>query len=517
MGKSLKVCHKYLERVKLALRRSGYARQKDLAEEIGMSLSTVSNYFTGRPISVVNFMEISDRLNLDWRSFCDLDTDASEPPVAIANNEESFIYVNRPPVETICYEALLKPNALVRIKAPGLMGKTALVAKTLKQLDKLDNCRTVYLNLHFADSTDFSNLNQFLRWFCTCVGQSLGFPNQLAERWDENYSTPKMNCDSYIEKNFLPSSKNALVLCLDEVDRIFPYQELASEFLGLLRAWHEKAKTQENWRKLRLVIVHSTEIYTPLNINESPFNVGLNIDLPEFTLEQIQELSHLHGLDWTKEQANQLMEKVGGHPYLVEQAFSHLKNNPGANLSDLFQTAADAGIYRNHLRHLGCMLDKCPALIAAMSEVVNANYPVHLKSEQSAYQLVSMGVVHFEGGNRIVPRCNLYREYFRDRITNAPYWNQPISPANYQVGGSLPLDAPSYVTRPADEELYLLLRSGEFCYVLNSRQMGKSSLKVRLMQRLQAEGIACADIDLTLIGTQQISPQQWYGRKSQQS
>lgn len=81
----------------------------------------------------------------------------------------------------------------------------------------------------------------------------------------------------------------------------------------------------------------------------------------------------------------------------------------------------------------------------------------------------------------------------------------------YQIGGSLPFDAPSYVTRSADQELYTLLLSREFCYVLNARQMGKSSLRVRLMQRLQAEGIACADIDITLIGTQQISPQQWYG------
>jgi serine/threonine-protein kinase len=165
MGKSLKVCHKYLEQVRLALRRSGYARQKDLAEELGMSLSTLNNYFTGRPVSVLNFMEISDRLNLDWRSFCDLNTDESdpsEPSVPSADNEESFIYIARPPVETICYNTLLKPNALVRIKAPGLMGKTALVVKILKQFDKLDDCRTVYLNLHFADSTDFSHLNKFL-------------------------------------------------------------------------------------------------------------------------------------------------------------------------------------------------------------------------------------------------------------------------------------------------------------------------------------------------------------------
>ncbi|MEH2004535.1 AAA-like domain-containing protein [Nostoc sp.] len=81
---------------------------------------------------------------------------------------------------------------------------------------------------------------------------------------------------------------------------------------------------------------------------------------------------------------------------------------------------------------------------------------------------------------------------------------------DYQVGGSLPMDAPTYVVRSADRYLYKGLKTGDFCYILNARQMGKSSLMVRMMHHLQQEGFSCAAIDMTRLGSENITPIQWY-------
>ena len=235
MGRSLQVLVEQFESVKLALKQQGYARQKDLAEELQLSRSTLSNYLNGRPVDQLNFMEISDALQLDWQAIADFSEEAIGCALvnSVSEPEEfaPFVYIERDAIESICESVLLRPHALLRIKAPRLMGKTALSYRLLNQLTQ-QGYTTASLNFHLASASEFASLSGFLKWFCSGISQLLQRSNQLETYWDETFSTAKMSCTEYFEQYLLAELNLPLVLCLDEVDRIFAYPEVAAEFLG---------------------------------------------------------------------------------------------------------------------------------------------------------------------------------------------------------------------------------------------------------------------------------------------
>lgn len=79
----------------------------------------------------------------------------------------------------------------------------------------------------------------------------------------------------------------------------------------------------------------------------------------------------------------------------------------------------------------------------------------------------------------------------------------------FHTSGTLRHDAASYVERQADRDLLTGLASGEFCYVLTSRQMGKSSLMVRTAWQLRNQGARVVTLDLTALGYN-LTVDQWY-------
>lgn len=327
---------------------------------------------------------------------------------------DSIFYVDRPPIETRCYHTIIQTGALIRIKAPRQMGKTSLLNRIVERAAK-QGYQTVRLNLLQAEGAVFSSLDKFLRWFCACVSHELQLPSQLNEYWDEDRGSI-VNCTTYFEVHLLEQIESPLVLALDEVDRVFQSAEIAQGFFPMLRSWHEEAKTIDIWEQLRLIVVHSTEDYGPLDINQSPFNVGLPVELTEFTPFQVEDLARRHQLDWNDAQLQQLMAMVGGHPYLVRWALYRLACKD-VTLEKLLQDApTDAGIYEGHLRRHLDTLTENPSLAEALEQVVTSTEPVRLETMQ-AYKLYSIGLIK-RMGDRVMPRCELYQQYFREHLNN---------------------------------------------------------------------------------------------------
>ncbi len=343
------------------------------------------------------------------------------PPLPVAEPElpegqvevASAFYMERPPIEARCRETLVQPGSLIRIKAPRQMGKTSLMARLLYRATE-ENYATVPLSFQLADAEVFSNLDKLLRWFCAGIGRRLGVENKLKDYWDDIFGS-KYNCTAYFEEYLLPHCDRPLTLGLDEVDRVFEYPEIANDFFGLLRAWHEEAKNRDIWRNLRLIVVHGTEVYIPLDINQSPFNVGLAVDLPEFTVAQIAQLSQLHGLSLSQSQLEQLETLIGGHAYLVRLTLYHLAKHDLTWSNLIAQAATETGLYRDHLRGQAWHLHQRAELAPAFTQVVQSPDPVVLDATVG-FKLHSLGLVKLEG-NAARVRCDLYRQYFGRLLT----------------------------------------------------------------------------------------------------
>lgn len=366
------------------------------------------------------FLEKLLHLRKKWRRFMALHRPAPPPTDIVLENPEgqvplnSSFYIERPPIETDCYDEIVKPNALIRIKAPRQMGKSSLMARIISQAEQ-DGARTLSLSFQQADGAIFANLDTFLRWFAITVTRKLKLPPENVTNHWMDFIGSKDNCTECFQNDLLAEINGPLVLALDEVDEIFKYPQVAADFFGLLRTWHEQGKNEVTWQRLRLVIVHSQEVYIPLDINQSPFNVGLPIELSTFTLNQMQELVQRHGLDWTLIQIENLMDMLGGHPYLVRMALYKIARKRITLKQFLLIAPTVEGPYFEHLhRHSLNLTEASTDLVSAMKQVVTAPGPIEI-DENQAFKLRSMGLIKIQG-NAVKPLCNLYRDYFRARL-----------------------------------------------------------------------------------------------------
>ncbi len=331
------------------------------------------------------------------------------------NSSDTSIYIPRPPVETECFLEITQAGALIRIKAPEKMGKTSLLSTILNYTDTL-NYRSVYLNLQGAEGAIFSSLDKFLRWFSANIARELNMKPNLDDYWDEELFGSLVSCKTYFQSYLLAEIGQPLVLGLDNVDRLFDYQDIAQDFFPMLRFWHEEAKNSEIWQNLRLIIANSTEAYIKLDVNQSPFNVGRQVKLPGFTLEQMTQLAQAYQLNQQNLSSflTKLRDLVGGHPYLSRLALEAVQNEKIDPYTLLTEASTQGGIYAAHLRRHWNALQSSPDLTKAMKAVVTSETGVQL-DPAVAYRLESMGLITLNG-DEAQASFQLYLNYFRDNF-----------------------------------------------------------------------------------------------------
>jgi hypothetical protein len=340
----------------------------------------------------------------------------------------SPFYVPRPLIEAKAYTEIAKSGSLLRIKAPQKMGKSTLMLRLIHHALSLEY-HSLYLDLQLADHLVLSDPNRFLRWFCAHASRRLGVKPNFEQHWDETSS--QYSCFSCLQALLEQVNQPVVILC-NEVNRIFDYPALAQEFLPLVRSLYEASHYAEVFQKLRLVLAYSTEVYVPLQLHRSPFNVGLTIELPEFTLNEIQSLANVYGLGWAGPSAPEplmLHDLIGGHPYLVHLAHYHLASSsipteekPNA-LFQLLETAPTlAGIYKDYLQYHLSVLHNHPDLAVALQQVLASASKGSKLSPSQAHKLQSLGLIKLKGELAVIS-CKLYQLYFSSHLRS---FNQSV-------------------------------------------------------------------------------------------
>lgn len=323
----------------------------------------------------------------------------------------SPIYISRPKAETNSFRAIDQPGALIRIRGARRTGKTSLMAR-ISQRARQKGYQPVFISFQLADNSILQDIDQLLRWFCASVGLGMGVSPDVETYWDSLFGS-KVSCKIYFEQYLLTTTDQPIVLILDDVERLFRYVDVADEFFGLMRTWYEDAKTTDTWKQVRMVIAQSSEVYIPLNINKSPFNVGLAVALLPLTPEEVQALAAAYALEWPISAATELCQLIDGQPYLAHVAIDRIWRKE-TSLAEVLADPIGCHIFSPYLQHQLHQVQQQPQLASVLKQVLENQFSMP-SSLKDIHQLQSMGLLVWEdNGPRL--SCDLFTRYFSMQV-----------------------------------------------------------------------------------------------------
>lgn len=307
---------------------------------------------------------------------------------------------------------IVKWGTTTTIRAARQTGKSSLLVRGIHHAAQ-KGAKVVHFDLQSVDSDYLAEADKLLRYLAESMVLKLRLDLAEVESAWRGSLGPQDKLTYLLEGYILPEVDAAIVLALDEVDRLL-YTPFHNDFFALVRSWHNKRALYELWDKLNMVMVISTEPHLLIpDVSQSPFNVGLKLYLEDFDADQVRRLNQLHGEPVGAADFPDLMTLLNGQPYLTRKALYTLVTEDSLTWADLTQRAAsDQGPFGDHLRHHHWLLHDKPELRQALQQIIRHN---RCSDEKGLFQLLRAGLVKGQG-EVYTPRCDLYRQYFRDKL-----------------------------------------------------------------------------------------------------
>ena len=322
-------------------------------------------------------------------------------------------YVKRPPLEENCLKVLQQEQSLLRIRAPHNSGKTRLVNWLVHHL-KQDNYQPVIIDCEEEKATIDLSCEDLLLSICRTITQELKINESLLDKFWSRPGTPAQKTRRYLEEYVLQPSANPLVFVFEKFDTILETETLGNEICGILRSWHERRSPP--WRKLRLIIIHSTEFYSNYDFYASPLiGVGYVASLSDFNAEQVLTFAQVNGINWTLSDVHKVMNLVGGNPYLIKLILVKLQE--GNSLEKVLDDALQGReLFQSHFFLLMRYLKSNANLRNIFRQILQkkALTPAQMKGESVQF-LERLGLID-KNYDTLEVRCNLYQVYFDDLL-----------------------------------------------------------------------------------------------------
>jgi len=332
-----------------------------------------------------------------------------EAPGGVVKLRDKF-YIERDADDHLKRE-VIKSGATTTIRASRQTGKSSLLVRGVHHARE-NGAKVVCLDMQRIDSDRLSSPDILLRDLAEFAVRKLRLDTAEVEKLWHSSLGPQDKLTYMLEDYILPKSDAPIILALDEADRLLQ-TAFYKDFFALVRSWHNSRALDDQWNKLNIVMVISTEPYLLIaDVTQSPFNVGLKLYLEDFNETQVRDLNRRHGSPVKESDFPQLIELFSGHPYLTRKALYVLVTErlTWAELAHI--AATDQGPFGDHLRHHHWLLRDESDLREALKQAIFHN---HCTDEMAFYRLLRAGLVK-GSGDICTCRCDLYRMYFKDKL-----------------------------------------------------------------------------------------------------